>query len=138
MAVVAPRTQARIVHGYVRGIFAVPLLQGEVVAETTTGFELRNGVRIEILTGEHRAIRGYTLLACVIDETAFFALSEESRIKSDTELVRAVTPGLATTGGRLIAISSPYARKGWCFRTHEKSFGNDTLRRSCGTLQAAR
>jgi hypothetical protein len=126
VAVVSPtRAQSRIVHNYVRSIFAVPLLQGEVVAETATGFELRNGVRIEILTGDHRSIRGFTLLACVIDEACFFAYSEESKIKSDTELVRAVTPGLATTGGRLIAISSPYARKGWSFRTFEKCFGND-------------
>jgi hypothetical protein len=126
VAVVSPtRAQSRIVHGYVRAIFDVPLLKGEVVAETANGFELRNGVRIEILTGDHRSIRGFTLLACIIDEACFFAISEESKIKSDTELVRAVTPGLATTRGRLIAISSPYARKGWSFRTFEKCFGKD-------------
>jgi hypothetical protein len=131
VAIISPtRAQSRIVHGYAHGIFDVPLLKGEVVQETASGFELRNGVRIEILTGDHRSIRGFTLLACVVDETAFFAISEESRIKSDTELVRAVTPGLATTGGRLIAISSPYARKGWCWRTFEKGFGND----GAGTL----
>jgi hypothetical protein len=127
VAVVSPtRAQSRIVHGYVRAIFDVPLLKSEIVAETASGFELRNSVRIEILTGDHRSIRGFTLLAAIVDEAAFFAISEESRIKSDTELVRAVTPGLATTGGRLIAISSPYARKGWCWRTFDKSFGNES------------
>jgi len=127
VAVVSPtRAQSRIVHSYVRAIFEVPLLKDEVVAETATGFELRNGVRIEILTGDHRSIRGFNLLACIIDEACFFAYSEESKVKSDTELVRAVAPGLATTGGRLLAISSPYARKGWSYRTFEKCFGNNT------------
>lgn len=126
VAVVSPtRNQSRIVHSYIRAIFDVPLLKGEVVQETASGFVLRNGVHIEILTGDHRSIRGFTLLALVADEICFFAISEESKIKSDTELVRAVTPGLATTGGRLIAISSPYARKGWAFRTFEKCMGNN-------------
>jgi hypothetical protein len=52
VAVVSPtRAQSRIVHGYVRAIFDVPLLKSEIVAETASGFELRNSVRIEILTG---------------------------------------------------------------------------------------
>jgi hypothetical protein len=99
-----------------------------VVAETATTFELRNGVRIEILTGDHRAIRGFTLLACVADELAFFGISEESKVKSDTELVRALLPGLATTKGRLICISSPYARKGQCWKWFQRHHGNDTGR----------
>ena len=126
VAVVSPtRAQSRIVHSYVRALFDVPLLKGEVVEETVTGFTLRNRVKIEIATGDHRSIRGYTLLAAIIDEACFFSTSEESRVKNDEELVQAIQPGLATTGGPLIAISSPYARKGWCFDTYQKCFGKD-------------
>jgi hypothetical protein len=137
VAVLSPtKSQSRIVHGYIRAIFDTPLLKAEVVAETATTFELKNGVRIEILTGDHRAIRGFTLLACVCDELAFFGVSEESKVKSDTELVRALLPGLATTHGRLICISSPYARKGQCwrwFQKHHSNNGGKVLVWNCGS-----
>src|SRR4029078_9746704 len=95
-------------------------------AETREGFELHSGTRIEILAGAFRTIRGYTLLAAMVDEVAFFGLDDESKIKSDTELIRAIKPSLATVQGKLICISSPYARKGWCFNTHKKNFGNNS------------
>ena len=81
--------------------------------------------RIEILAGDWRTIRGFTLLAAIVDEAAFFGYDAESKVKSDTELIRAIKPSLATVNGRLICISSPYARKGWCWQTYQKNFGND-------------
>jgi hypothetical protein len=73
-------------------------------------------------------VRGYTLLAAIVEEAAFFGLDEESKVRSDTELIRAITPGLATTGGRLIAITSPYARKGWTYAQWQKHYGRDAAR----------
>jgi hypothetical protein len=64
-------------------------------------------------------------LAAIIDELCFFGLDEESKVRSDTELIRAIQPSLATTNGKLVCISSPYAKKGWGFNTHKKHFGND-------------
>ncbi|MBN2456735.1 MAG: hypothetical protein JXB29_09415 [Sedimentisphaerales bacterium] len=126
VAVIAPTTkQARVVKNYLRGIFETPLLQNEIVRETQEGFLLSNNVLIEILTGDWRSIRGYTLIACVVDEVCFFGLDAESKVRSDTELIRAVKPSLATTNGRLICISSPYAKKGWAFNQYKRNFGND-------------
>lgn len=126
VAVCAPtKPQSRIVRDYLRAIFEPPLLASEVVQETKEGFELRNGNRIQILTGDFRTVRGFTLLAAIIDEAAFFGYDVDTKVKSDTELVRALKPSLATVGGKLIAISSPYSRKGWCYTTHKKHFGND-------------
>ena len=122
------KKQSRIVRGYLRACFDTPLLRQEVKDETKEGFLLRNGNLIEILSGDYRTARGYTLLAAIVDEIAFFGIDDDAKVKSDTELVRAIQPSLATTGGRLIAISSPYARKGWCFKTHEKNFGNNAGR----------
>lgn len=118
------KSQSRIVKGYLRSIFETPLLANEVETETREGFELKNGTRIEILAGDWRTIRGFTLLAAIVDEAAFFGV-EDTKIKSDTELMRALQPSLATTGGKLIAISSPYARKGWCYHSHKKQHAND-------------
>lgn len=126
VTLIAPtKLQAGIVKSYVRAIFTAPLLEQEIVREDRDGFELSNGVRIMILAGDWRSVRGFTLLAVVCDELAFFPYSEESKVRSDSELVRALLPGLATAKGRLVAISSPYARKGWCYRTHKRHFGND-------------
>ena len=119
------KSQGRIVKNYLRAIFETPLLAAEVIDEQREGFTIRNGNRIEILSGDFRTVRGFTLLSAIIDEIAFFGLDEESKVRSDTELIRAIKPALATTDGRLIAIGSPYARKGWCWSTHRKHFGND-------------
>jgi hypothetical protein len=126
VAVCAPsKSQGRIVKSYLRSIFETEMLHAEVSEETRDGFELKNGTRIEILAGDWRTIRGFTLIAAVIDETCFFGYDAESKIKSDTELIRAIKPSLVTVGGKLICISSPYAKKGWCFGTHKKNFGNN-------------
>lgn len=124
--IIAPtKSQARIVTNYLKAVFSTPMLAREVASETKEGFELRNGTMIEIVAGDWRTIRGFTLLAAIVDEACFFGITEESRIRSDTELVRAIAPSLATVGGKLIAISSPYARKGWAYKQYKMHHGND-------------
>jgi len=126
VAVVSPtRVQSRIVKTYMRAIFDVPLLHAEIIKEDRDGFALRSGVRIDILTGSFRTVRGHTLVAAIVDEAAFFGLEEESRVRSDTELIRALKPGLATARGRLVAISTPYARKGWCYKAFQLYHGKE-------------
>lgn len=120
------KAQARIVTDYLRAIFALPLFATELAKETATGFELRDGTRVEVMAGNFQTVRGYTLLCAVVDEAAFFGY-EESKI-SDTELVRALKPALATVNGRLIAISTPYARKGWCHSQYKRHHGNEAAR----------
>ncbi len=125
--IVSPtKSQSRVVKDYMRGIFEAPILAAEVSKETREGFELKNGTRIECLAGDFRTVRNFTCLAVVVDEAAFLGYADESKIRSDTELIRALKPSLATCGGRLIAISIPYAMKGWCYSTWKKHFGNDT------------
>lgn len=126
VAIIAPsRKQARIVKHYLRAIFLTPLLADEVVHETAEGFELASGVVIEILVADYRSVRGYTLLAAIVDEVCFMGLAEESKVRSDTELIRAIKPSLATLNGRLIAISSKYAKKGWAYWSSKKNFANN-------------
>ena len=127
VSVISPtRFQSQIVKSYVKALFeSTPLLAAEIVEEQKEGFTISNKVRIQILVGDYRSVRGFTLLALVVDEAAFFGLTEESKVKSDSELVRAVKPSLATVGGRLLAISSPYAKKGFCYSTYKKHFGNN-------------
>jgi len=126
VVILAPtKKQGRIVKNYLRAIFETDLLEPEIINETQEGFILRNGVVIEILVGDFRTVRGYTLLAAIVDEVCFFGLDAESKVRSDTELIRAIKPSLATTNGRLICISSPYAKRGWAHRQFKNNFGND-------------
>lgn len=135
--VVSPtKSQSRVVRDYMRAICQTPLIAQEVATETRDGIELKDGTRIECLAGDWRTVRNFTCLCCVLDEAAFMGYSEESKVKSDTELVRALKPSLATSGGKMIIISSPYAMKGYCYQQYQKCFGNDrarTLVWNCGS-----
>lgn len=133
--VATTKRQGRIIKDYLRVIFELPMLAGEVVRETRDGFELRNHIRIEIMAGSFRSIRGYSLISCCVDEICFMGIDEECKI-NDTELIRAIRPALALSGGPLIAISSPWARRGWAFSTWQRCFGNDSARTlvwNCGS-----
>ena len=127
VAVLSPtRAQSRIIHSYAAGAFAsTSILEGELFEEQRDSFKLNSGVEISIITGDPRKARGYTLLAAVVDEVAMFGLSEESKVKSDTELVRAIRPSLATTGGRLICVGTPYRAAGYAYNVFRNHWGNE-------------
>jgi hypothetical protein len=63
------------------------------------------------------------------DETAFWRV-EETSANADTEILNAVRPSLATTGGPLICISTPYAKQGAvydCWRAHYGAVGDPRI-----------
>jgi hypothetical protein len=49
--------------------------------------------------------------------------TESSYANPDVEILNAVAPGLATTGGPLILVSSPHARRGALWDVHRRHFG---------------
>ena len=126
VAILSPtRFQSRIIRNYLKAVFdSSPILQQEVVDEKREGFKLRNGVEVSIITGDPRTCRGFSVIAAIVDEIAFFGLSEESRVRSDTELIRALRPSLASTNGRLLAVGTPYASRGYAYTTWKRHFGN--------------
>jgi hypothetical protein len=128
VAVLSPtRNQSRIIHGYIKGLFAsTPMLANEVANEKGEALVLRNGIELSILTGNPASVRGFSVIAAIVDEIAMFGLSEESKVRSDTELVRALRPSLASTGGRLLCVGSPYAAKGYAYQTWKRAYGSDT------------
>jgi hypothetical protein len=66
--------------------------------------------------------RDTTSVAVIADEAAFWH-SDEDAANPDTAILDAVRPSLATTGGPMIIISTPYARRGVVFETWAKHFG---------------
>lgn len=116
------RRQAAVAAGYVRGLLAAsPLLQSQVVRDTAEGIDLANGTTITVATNDYRSIRGRTLLAAVLDEVAFYRSDESAT--PDQETYRAVLPALATTGGLLVGVSSPYSRRGLLWQKYRKHYG---------------
>lgn len=123
MLLAADRQQARTLLRYVRGFFENPMLKKLVRRETADGLELWNRSAIEIHTASHKAVRGYTLAAAILDEVAFWP---SDGAHPDIEVVAALRPALATLNGRLIALSSPYARRGMLWTQYQKHYGKDS------------
>jgi len=128
--IAADRAQARVVFRYICGLIdAAPLLQKLVVRRTASAIELVNRVVIEVHTCSYRTTRGYAFAAVIADECGFWR--DESSATPDVEVLNAVRPGLATIpGSLLVAISSPYSRRGalWqAFKTHYGKNGDPVL-----------
>jgi hypothetical protein len=58
-----------------------------------------------------------------LQEFAFFRNSENQDVSR--EMLRAITPTLATTQGRLVIMSSPYAASGALYELHRQYYGKD-------------
>jgi len=117
------RRQARTVYRYIQGLIrSNPMLEAMVLKETAETLELRNGGVLEVATASFRAARGYTYSAVIADEIAHWH-SEGSN--PDREIIQAIRPGLSTLGGRLIALSSPYARRGALWTAYQRHFRKD-------------
>lgn len=122
LVIAADRQQARTVMRYIRGFFDHPMLRPLVARETETIIELSNRCAIEIATASHRAVRGYSLAAVIADEVAFWMAEGAS---PDEEILAALRPALATLGGKLVALSSPYAKRGALWNVYRRHFGQD-------------
>ena len=118
MLIAGDRQQARTLMRYVRGLVdGNPMIRQEVVQDSSEGIEFRNRSIIEVHTASHRAVRGYTCAAVICDEIAFW---HHDGARPDAEVIAALRPSLATLGGKLIALSSPYARRGVLWENYRR------------------
>lgn len=125
MLLAADRKQARSVFRYISGLFeSNPMLARLVVREDKESIELSNRTAIEVHTASFRATRGYTVACCIADEVAFWRSEESSN--PDFEVLNAIRPAMATLDGKLIALSSPYSRKGALWDAYKRHHGKDS------------
>jgi hypothetical protein len=79
---------------------------------TALTLELANGSRVVSLPGEEGTVRGYSGVSLlVIDEAA----------RVSDELYSGVRPMLAVSGGRLLALSTPFGKRGWFFEEYQRT-----------------
>jgi hypothetical protein len=120
----ADRKQARQVLGYLKGLARLPAFASRVARVLKEAVELGTGVTIEVHTASYRTVRGYTIVAVVADEVAFWRSDESAN--PDTEVLNALRPGMATVpGALLLGLSTPYARRGELYKAHQRYFGLD-------------
>jgi hypothetical protein len=127
MIIAADRRQARVIMRYCLGLLrAVPMLKQLIEAQTAESITLRNRIVIEIHTASFRSTRGYTVVAALLDELAYWPVDEFSAAP-DVEVLNAIRPGFATVPGAiLLAASSPHARRGALWDSYRKHFGKDS------------
>ena len=117
--------QAMRAFNLIRGIFAsAPALASLIESETADTLRLRNAVDIECRPASFRTIRGATAIAFIADEVGFWFNAEQAR-NPDSEILAAARPALATLGGPLICVSSPYAKRGELWNAYKRDYGPD-------------
>jgi hypothetical protein len=114
--------QAASAFAFIEGIFAVaPNLKDLVDGATSDTLSLTTGIDISVRPASFRTIRGITAVAAICDEIAFWRSDDSAN--PDKEILKALRPSLATTGGPLIAISSPHAKRGELYGTFKRHYG---------------
>ena len=126
MIIAADRRQARVIMRYCLGLLkSVPMLGQLIEGETRESIALRNRISIEVHTASFRSTRGYTIIAALLDEVAYWP-TDEASAEPDVEVINAVRPGMATIAdAMLLCASSPHARKGALWSAYAKHYAKD-------------
>jgi hypothetical protein len=127
LVIAQDRKAARVIYRYIIAMITeTPLLAGLVDGEPTQDrIDLINGVSIEISTANFRTVRGYTLVAALCDEIAFWQGDDSAN--PDAEILAALRPAMTTMApdAMLLCASSPHARKGALWDAYRKFYGKD-------------
>jgi len=119
------RAAMRVLMTYVREIFAdVPALASELIGSTQDTLTLRNGTSLSVYPCRPASLRGIRSPLVILDELAHMLSTEGNPV--DREMLRAARPTLATTGGKLLVLSSPYSASGALYDLHKRHFGDET------------
>lgn len=89
-------------------------------AENQLSLELETGSRIVSLPGQEWSVRGFSSVRRLI-------IDEAARVPDD--LYRTVRPMLAVSGGQILAMSTPFGRRGWFFREWQSDGPQDRWER---------
>jgi hypothetical protein len=125
MLLASDRRQASVLLGYIFGFFdSIPMLRRMVVSRTKESITLSNNIIVEVHTSSFKAVRGFTVVAAVCDEIAFW--SKEDSASPDTEVLSALRPAmLSVPSALLLIISSPYSRSGALWELYRENFGKE-------------
>ena len=122
------KDQAKIIMNYISGILNSNAVFRRLIGrELQWEIELKNGIVIAVKTCNYRTIRGFTVLAAICEEIAFWR--DENSANPAQEVLAALRPALATIPeSMLIGISTPYSRSGVLWEQFRNNFGKGDAR----------
>ena len=82
----------------------------EVMHETQRSLQLSNGSRVLSLPGRQETVRAYS-------KVSYLIIDEAAQVPDD--LYSAVRPMLAVSKGKIIAMTTPYGKRGWFHNSWE-------------------
>jgi len=114
---------AKIILNYIEGILRGSEVLCSLIANRTADtIELTNGISIEVRPANYKTLRGPTFISIVCDEIAHWFTSVDFA-NPDVEILASVRPGLLTTRGPLLLVSSAYAKHGELYAAFKKYYG---------------
>jgi hypothetical protein len=137
MVIASDRRQARAILRYIRGLLTeVPMLAKLIETQTKDGFDLSGSITIEVHTASLNSVRGYTIVAALCDEIAFWPTDDAAQ--PDYEILTAIKPGMATVPGAILLCASSRTRGGGHYLTPIASISAKKMIPSwCGRLARA-
>jgi terminase large subunit-like protein len=102
----ASERQAAELHTKCKQIYRAQPHAPPLISDRADGMALQNGSRIIALPSKEATIRGYSGVNLLV-------LDEAARVADG--LYYSVRPMLATSGGRLLALSTPFGNRGWWY-----------------------
>ena len=106
--------QSQELFNKVQTVYRLLHVPAPLAAESALRYEFANGSRMIALPGIEANVRGYSGVGLLV-------IDEAARVLDD--LYYSVRPMLAVSGGRLIALSTPFGKRGWFH--HEYVHGQD-------------
>ena len=124
MCLANDKKQAGVIFNYVKEILNIPIFKNKVLNEVKEEIELRNNIVIAVHTCSYRSLRGFSILAVVCDELAFWR--SEYSANPDKEILTALRPSLGNVeGSLLLGISTGYSRQGVLYETFRDKYGTE-------------
>jgi hypothetical protein len=115
--------QASNVFKYAAAVIdASPTLAELVTDRTKDTLTLSCQTVLEVQAASWRRSRGGTAISIVLDECSFFDSSDEGA-NNDAEIMTALKPSLATTGGPMLLTSSPSTMEGITYKLYKRHYG---------------
>jgi hypothetical protein len=118
------KDDAQTIHSFTKGILGCPATEHLLRDDISERITLSNTVEIVTRAAKLTAGRSKTIVCALLDEIAFWPTDESAT--PDTEILRGIRPAMANVKQPLlVAMSSPYARRGELYTNIKKHWGKD-------------